>query len=324
MQEINESQVKEALLAAKNLSGARELRAAETLTPVDPREYATLSDNRRDAERLLGDAISKLQIDLDRFERIHAQNQFELNRLHEVQRAEAIKNSPTVAENFAYRIESRRNAIDALRAAEFKPVVENIDSPFLIWATPANTLTDSQIEPFNSRVKFFFTSTARSGVRELSFYYLWQNPSDRFTVINIDGYLVLNGFCLAGQDGGFLPGDRRTSLSVTTKMVPLEWWNQPPTSPLFQASQSETVLSLSASGGGGFGDVGAIESRSISRASGLGYNLFLIPPHGVTVIEYSLVASFGSGADGSHNALVDFDSGDFRVVSLFVVIQILT
>jgi hypothetical protein len=323
MQKINESQVREALLVAKNLSVARELRAAETLTPVDPSEHATLSANRRDAERLLGDAIPKHQIDLDRFERIHAQNQVELNRLHEARRAEAIKSSSTATKNFAYQIESRRKAIDALQAAKFKPIVENIDSPFLIWATPSNILTDSQIEPFKSRAKILFTSTARSGVRELSFYYLWRNPSDRFAVINIDGYLVLNGFCQAGQDGGFFPGSRSTSLSLKTTMVPLEWWNQPPTSPLFQASQSETVLSFSARGSQGFGDVGAIESRSISRASGLGYNLFLIPPHGVTVIEYSLVASFSS-ADGSHNVLVDFDSGDFRVMSPFVVIQTLT
>jgi hypothetical protein len=324
MQEINVSQVKETILAAKNLSVARELRTTEILPPEDTLEDALLSANFRDTERLLGDTISKLQIDLDRFERIHTRHQIDLNRLHEAQRAAAIKNSPRIAGDFANRIEDRRTAIDTLQAAKFKPVVENIDSPFLIWATPANILTDSHIEPYNSRAKFFFTSTAKSGVREVSFYYLWQNPSNRIAVINIDGFLAFNGFCQVGQSGGFFPGDRRTSLSLRTNMIILEWWNQPPTSPLSQASQTDTVLSFSASGGGGFGDVGAIESRSISRASGLGYNLFLIPPHGVIVIEYRLVASFGSGKNGSHNVLVDFDSGDFRVLSPFVVIQILT
>ncbi len=322
--QTQEAEVRDSLVAAMNLSALREREAAETLTSFDGSEQPALRTSLDDAERFLGTVASKLDVDRARFERILDQHQIELKRIHEEWRAEIVKNSSAAAKDLDHQVASRRKALDALTASTFKPVVENLDSPFLIWATPANILTDSQIEPFASRAKFFFQSTARSGTRQLDFYYLWRNPVDRFAVINIDGYLVLNGFCRAGENGGFLPGDRRTSISLTTKMVPLEWWNQPPTSPLFQSSQSEVVLAFSASGGGGFGDVGAIETRTLSRSSGLGYNFFMIPPNGVTVIKYSLIASFSRGSNGSGSVIVDFDSGAFRVMSPFVTIQILT
>lgn len=324
MPTVDESQVKEVLIAARNLAAARELRDAETLAPLGTLENAALSANRRDAQRLLADALAELPIDLERFESVRARNMLALGQLSDGLQAEAIKNAPAANSALGRQVKARAESLKTLQGSNFAPVVENIAAPFLIWATPSNTLTGSVIEPFNSHAKFFFSSTAGSGTRELTFYYLWSNPVDRFAVINIDGYLALNGFCRAGEDGGFWPGSRFTSINLTTKMVPLEWWNQPPTSPLFQSSQQEIALNFSASGGGGFGDVGAIEARRVTRASGLGYNHFLIPPLGVTVIEYTLVASFNSGQDASPSVLVDFDSGDFRVTSPFVTIQILT
>jgi hypothetical protein len=42
---------------------------------------------------------------------------------------------------------------------------------------------------------------------ELSFYFLWQNPNDKaYAVINVDSYLVFNGFCEIKAPGGPVTG----------------------------------------------------------------------------------------------------------------------
>lgn len=163
----------------------------------------------------------------------------------------------------------------------------SLESPFLIWATPqANIMTDSRIEPWNSWAKINFTSSS-TGTNRLSFYFLWRNPTEYYAVINASSFLVLNGYCRVGRDGGIFPDYRHSEVRLMANLYPWEWWNTPPTLPAWQSNQQQELLDLWVSGGGTF-DVGAIDARDVYTAANLQYTLFLVPPHGVVVFEVAL------------------------------------
>jgi multidrug efflux pump subunit AcrA (membrane-fusion protein) len=79
-------------------------------------------------------------------------------------------------------------------------------------------------------------------------YFLWDNPRDESSLINIECSLSVRGICKAEADSGFLSGGS-SSLTVRAELQPLEWWNQPPTTPLPQSSQTQDVAIISSSGG---------------------------------------------------------------------------
>lgn len=260
----------------------------------------------------------------EKFDEILARNKAELSRIAYEQKVAAIKQSSSEMKAFIHAIDSKRQAFDTLiSAAELpRPFFVALDSPFLIWPTQGIELFDSHIDPYRSTAKITLDSGRTFGYEELGFYFLYENPSDRFAVINVDGYMVFNGQLRVAQDGGFWPGDRHASISAAGRLHVFEWWNQPPTEPLTQADQTQQVASVATSGGG-FGDVGAIETKNVFRGVDLRHTLFVMPPHAVTVIEVSAAITYGTGSDSGHvNA--DFNSGDFQIMCPFVLISVLT
>lgn len=318
MPKIDLSRIKDAILIARNLTASREDRGERNSETAGLTQAITSSAS----QQFFAAAAAKCGFDQESFERLRAQSDAELLRVHEAAHTEAIKNSGRASAEILSQLASRRKAFETFTSP--KPFFETIDSPFLIWASPTNMLSDSQIEPWKSRAKFGFRSEADQGFREVSFYYLWQNPSDRFAVVNVDGYLILNGFCRAHQSGGYFPGNRTTSISIGGAMSLFEWWNQPPTQPLPQNDQSLRLFVLKTNAGQGFGGDSSTVSQHVFRGCDLRYTLFLVPPFGVTVIEVTAQISHSSGQDGSHNVLVDFESGDFNAISPFVLIATLT
>lgn len=323
MSKVNLAQIKDSILFAKNLSAAREARADSNLDTLDFAKTLP-SASRRASQQLFASLAAKCGLDQESFDRLRLEGERELLSLHESAHSEAIKNSSRTSAALLSQVDARRKNLDGLLALNPKPFLETIDSPFLIWASPSNMLSDSTIESWKSRAKFQFRSEADSGFREVTFYYLWRNPSDRFAVVNVDGFLILNGFCRAHQSGGYFPGNRITTIRLSGSMALFEWWNQPPTQPLSQASLTQTLFTLSADAGDGFGGDSSTVSKNVFRGCDLQYSLFLVPPSAVTVIEVSALLNHSSGQDGSHNVLVDFESGDFHAMSPFVLISILT
>ena len=112
------------------------------------------------------------------------------------------------------------------------------------------TLDSSHIGPTpeNNWARFFHDVShgdgfdVGSGV--VSFGFLWQNPSDKAVVVNVHGYLVLDGFCSVFSNGGFI-ALAFAELNVDADLVIHELWNDPPTSPVAQSTQSQNALTLS-------------------------------------------------------------------------------
>jgi hypothetical protein len=229
-----------------------------------------------------------------------------------------------------YGVEGKRKALEQLASLipphlpPFSPTgYELIDSPFLIWPTQGVFFDSSHYEPWNSWGKIKLDSSKKNGGEELSFYFLWTNPSEGYTVINVDAYLILNGFCSVETGGGFFAGDRTSSLTLSSRLYLLEWWNQPPTSPLMQADQFQNALNLYAESGGTFDFDGDFDAQYIYRGFDLRYTLFLVPPRETVVFEVALNITYSNGDDGGQ-VHVDFTSGDFEVMSPAVLVATLS
>jgi hypothetical protein len=328
MTKIDESQMKVALSAIKE---AR--RAHPNLS------YTRMPTDQRAIEEFFGPVLNRIGLDAGKFDELRAQNQIEFRRILEKQKADAVRESSSARVNLRRGLENRRKALEhrvtrtpPLTAPTTFPFYIILDTPFLIWTTPGMFFDTWHIEPENNWAKIKVEKsqapplpydTGFEGSEELSFYFFWQNPSDKaWAVINVDSYLVFNGFCEVKAPGGFFAGDRWSSLSIDANLYLLEWWNQPPTQPSPQTSQN--MLSLSVSAYGMF-DSDKYASKALYRGCDLSYEFFLVPPSGVTVFEAAANVSFGFGQDnGGHGyAHADFDSGDFEVMCPEMLIAIL-
>jgi hypothetical protein len=274
-------------------------------------------------EKLLKPALVKAGFDRKGFDKILKQREAERNRVADKYRAEAIKQSTRIKKTLRSTATRHRDALKKLTAdlaPQARRYLITLERPFLIWASPqSNIITDSRIESWNSWAKISFTSSS-SGAHHLNFYFLWSNETDYYAVINSTSFVIANGYCQVGRDGGFFPDYRHSGINLRGHHFPMEWWNTPPTFPAFQTGQQQDLFSLSVSGGG-FLDVGALDAREVHKVAFLDYNLLLVPPRGTVVFEVGL-SVFYSNTHGT--VVVDFSSGDFEIMCPMVIISLLT
>ena len=164
-----------------------------------------------------------------------------------------------------------------------------------ISATPRITLTGTNIAPTNNWAEFQLETTDSSN-QEVSFAFSWLNATDKYVVINVDGYFVLNGVCEAISRGGTLPGDRSSDVELFAELHLNT--NELPGTPSFTAA-SELALSLKADSGGWFSD-GEILYQQLFRGFDLQYQLLLVPPGQVVTIEVAGRLNY-TNSDGTAN-----------------------
>jgi hypothetical protein len=209
------------------------------------------------------------------------------------------------AEDRSFRsgIASRLKARDLLatgtRPAE--PVYARVEKPFLIWAYrlggPASFLEDPHYEPLNSSATFY-TRWSEDGIGptdEIVFYFLWVNETGGDAVVNVESHLMPKGTAEVYCNERWIPvfggGFGETKLTMEANLKVLEWWNQPPTSPLQQSGQTSDVLELVMQGkfpltnwGAHLGGV----SQVIAGTYYLHYDGFHVPADATAVFEVSL------------------------------------
>jgi hypothetical protein len=325
MPSIDESQIKGIVSAAKDASATRDVRRKYSrLREVARFERSPMAANRHAIQNLVRSSLAKAGFETDRFEQLRAKHHTELARFVEEQKVDATKRAASMKNGLRNGIESWHTAMESLPNsgpprghAGPPPQYVLLNSPTAIWPTPGVSLQSSHVEPWKSWAKFTVHSTESYSLEQMSFFFSWENPSDRYAVIDVDTYLVLNGFCLAGSDGGFFPGSRSSLLSVQARLYLYELWNEPPTPPGWE---NEVALTLSTSTGDFF-DVGAIEFEEIFRTLNVSLNTRTVPPHGVALFEVT-TAIESQVSDG--NIDVDFASGDFEVLYPGVVLTLLT
>jgi hypothetical protein len=309
------ARVKKSLTGAlgKRLDRANALQAQEA-------ERLRNADSRRAAAKLVAPLVDRTT--RRQFAELLEADRAKLENAAKTARANAIRNSRAnqrvLAAAAAQRLKPFQNA-----AGLGSPEYELLNTPFLIWPTNSVDLEASEIIPANSFAKFRASvDDGRDFYGDVKFYYLWTNPRNKFTVINVDGYVIFNGHLFVGVGGGNFPGDRSASAQATGTLQILEWFNQPPTSPPQQADQTAIAAKLRVSAPG-FAEVGAIDAKDVFRGFDLRHTLFIVPPLATIVFVVVAAVSLGTGED-SGNADADFASGAFQVGSPAVLVTTLS
>jgi len=264
------------------LRDARHKRANLGILDVPSDEKKTAS--RQAMDKLLEEALRKAGLDLDKVEALRKQSESEMLERIAKLRAEADEQDSAREETVRRAINNWRNAIVQFTtptppADSFQRFLLNTASE--IFSTSRITLASKQIAPANNTAQFKLqTKQTVLPAEEVSFGFFWQNPSDKYALINVDGYLVLTGLCRATSEGGTFPDDRECSLSVDANLHLHELWNQPPTT----YDQSQNALTLSVESGG-FNDPRKTIAQNLFRGFDLQYTLVLVPPNGALMFE---------------------------------------
>jgi hypothetical protein len=297
------------------------LAGAEKARPIHPIALRPAHAKSTEMDKLLANFLRNSNLDVDNLKGLQTKRSADLQRFVKIARTKAIKGSAKAKKAVKLDVANRLSAVKNLGRLVKQPALPTLitlDKPFLIWASPhSNILYDSHIEALNSWAKInIASSTGRQD--KLSFYFLWDNPSDYYAGINVSTSLALNGHCSAFADGSISylwdVGGTVTSVNLRADLNPWQWWNQPPT--LIRPS-TENVLSLVADAG--FLD--DCEAQSVSGVLDLGSNMLAIPPKGVMVFEVAL-SIYCAIEDGTIE--VDFNDSNFEIACPSITISLLT
>ncbi|MGC3999568.1 MAG: hypothetical protein QM767_19835 [Anaeromyxobacter sp.] len=303
------SQVKAIMAAVRSRAALRD----DPAIPA-PGEVASRAA-QRSAGQLLAAHLAQSGYDLTPVEKLREQHQARARRDAERFRVEALEGAGPATSA------ARAAAVDRAHQLEQAPGVAEshlLQAPFEVVATRDLRLSGRHDAPLDTWVKFRETSSG-SGAGDVVFSYLWQNLDDRFRVVQVDGFLVLNGVVQMGADGGW-GGEASSQVNLTARLQLWEWWNQPPTVPMPEPNQSLPAFSRRLETPWAIMDVGAVSSDAVFRGFDLRYETFLVPPQGVAVLDVVLGVSYAN-ADG--NVDLDFESGDLRVASPAVIVRVL-
>jgi hypothetical protein len=319
MNKLKESDIKGALSALdKKLQADIKLQK----TRISQRQVHLL-----EGKKFLKAYLKKTGFDLGAYEKIRTRRGVQLRRLLKEVQAAGVKRSATVQKSLTHGMEGWRQNIngfvDGTLGSKFVPGYEVVTTPFIIWPTHGLQLVNSHIEPWNNTANILGEWKDLSGNENLRFIFVWQNPRDAWTIINAGTYLQLNGQCDEFEQGGFLSGSV-SDLTVMALLNVWEWWNQPPTSPYSQPTQSQIVVSFGADGGGFLSDLGGgnVVSRDVNGNYDLSRSLFLLPPNGVAVFEVMLQFTY-ENYDGGMVQVI-FEGGNYQVMCPAIVIAILS
>jgi hypothetical protein len=238
------------------------------------------------------------------------------------------------AEAFRQGIASKREATRLLSSivTPFTPAQVTIDTPFLIWASGnSNILVNSQIVPGSSWAKIFSKAASDEVILsydEVDFYFFWQNSTGQPAVVNVESFMMLDGACVAAGKSGYIPlpiwiggtiGNAHVDVGVHLYL--LEWWNQPPTTPLAEPGQLQDAASISDDGAWMPFDSSHGTSKSISANYHVYYDKFYIPSDGVAVFQVGLTVKLW-GIKGE--CIVDFSDDPFIVICPHLQLEIST
>jgi hypothetical protein len=253
---------------------------------VDEQQLA----RRRAKQALLESMLTKAGVEGDRFEAIHRETEAEIQARIAQQMAEADAQSVAMRGIVRSDVENWRYTVGHLKALVLTATPTQrilLDTASDVTATPGLSLDSTQIAPTNNSAKFFLLSSTDPGTTQaVSFGFTWENASDRSAVVNVDGYLVLDGRCQAVAFGGSFGGYRLCHMFVDASLNIQELWNRPPTSPIRQGGQDARALAITANAAGFFDDT-EIVTRHLFRGFDLQYQQLVVPPHGTIRIDVS-------------------------------------
>jgi hypothetical protein len=284
---------------------------------------------------MIEDALKSAGVDIAKLgklrEKLRAEERNEALRIFERERAEIAKHRAEMDAAYRQGIEGRRAALKLLKNP-FLTYFADLDTPALILQTgtagdfPTAIFIDRHIESMNSWVKVLVNTDAVNSVNtDFTFYFLWSNNTEQPAVIvNASTSLVFNGACrvFAAGGTGLFSGDSDYA-DVGGQLSVWRWsgWIDPITGQNFDQTQvaglqgtlSGSVVDLTATGGGLFGNEGIDPKNQPqqlnNQALDLNAGTLLVPPGAEVLFEVAMTLQYGftaGGGDISDLIYVDF------------------
>jgi hypothetical protein len=313
-------------------------RAVKALPGRPPGVEASALAMRRDMLALRRSLAKRLAplivdgVDVTKAKPILADYEKKRKRLLESKKSEVEKAMSALADSRSEAMAGQRRALEVLATPglPFTPTSFTL-SPFLIWATsPSNMLVDSHADPvLHSWAKISLSRTYvppdETYGSELTFFYLWSNPSEYYAIVNANCQVVLTGTCVADANTGILGGGV-SWVTCGATLNPLEWWNLPqPALPpgSFQPEQAWYVegFPIYAEGGGFWSVDDSAVNFLTGAARDLHFVLFAIPPGALAVFEVRVRFNW-SVDDGS--IAIDFASKPNYKIASLLQLELLT
>ena len=234
------------------------------------------ASDRQAAGKLLESALAKAGVDLEPLKALRSQRQAAAREQIARIKAEADEHSSASLSTVEYTIQAWRNDIGNLSTLQVPPNVQRflLDTASEIATTPGLEPVAKHIGPQNNSAQFHLESTG-GGFEQVDFGFLWKNPSNQPTLVNVDGYLILNGLCQVLVSGDFFGISSGVRIDAFLRIHQL--WNSPPTSPAPQSSQYQLALEIDLDNPGPFSG-GEISSENLFRGFDLQYSSLMVPP----------------------------------------------
>jgi hypothetical protein len=259
-----------------------------------------------------------------------AKEEFDAIAAEERTRVEGMAASQRDASATASRARaSQLSAMSASRIQDFQTMtgIDNLpgDRQSILLQTPFEVsvigaaMTDHSIVPGASYARFEFPPRRVGGTRT-HFSYVWQNPTNRYAIINAHGYAILDGHIAVDTDGGFFAGSRMAQIKVLACMWLHDWGQEP----LLASSQTtrNLVTELKVDAGTMFDDWTSA-SADVFRGVDLERYNYIMKPHGTVglVIEVDLECTTG---DNEGRVSADFAEGNHQMASPGVLVQVIS
>jgi hypothetical protein len=318
-----DSRLREALIAARDLSGAADAPHGAG----DSTRGRQLPQSTR-VRALVAEQLVRMGFDATAIERELAAERAKSHRRLEELKAEAVAQSGVRADSLGRMVDAQRAALAGVIGIGPTTQYLTLDSPVEIWATDGVNLESTTIEPYKSRAQIRLDASEShdwwhgaylftTNYDFLHFYFLWENQESESAVVDVNAFLILNGFCSAHSQGGwFFGGKGELTLDPTLDL--LQTWTQPITSAPPQIGETWNVLDLVADSTG-FDTDDKTNYDVVYRGTLVGYQQEIVPPGQNVIIDVAL--RLGSYVDNAEVS-ADFATGEFYVMSPLVSLTI--
>jgi len=319
MAELDSPRVREALLAARDLS-----RTADApQRAIDSTRGRRLPQSTRVRE-LVTEKLAELGFDNATVERALAAERAENRRRMEELKSDAVAQSPARAHTLQRMVDARRAALEGVVAVwPPRTLYVALDSPVEVFTSDGVDLESITIEPYKSRAQIRFDASLYEHIpgayifdwqyEFVHFYFLWENQESVSAVVSVNAFLTLNGFCSAHSQGGWFFGGKG-EITLDPVLDLLQTWTQPLSSAAPQGGETWNALDLVADSTG-FHTDDQTTYDVVYRGFLLSYQQEIVPPGDYLIIDVAL--RLGAWVDNAEVS-ADFATGEFCVMSPLV------
>ena len=309
MQKFSKSALKKAIISAETsrLKNDPNFHA-------DRMQQSILQKDQRESNKAISELLKNAGLDLREFQALQERRDNVCLEMVAGHKAEALEQAKAIGDRFSSNYTDQIKAWQTIAAIPETPVRRIVlNAPFLIWSYPFSAITDSATVPWGSWVKCRVKNTDGIGTQKVSFFYYWKNNASDYAVITVSNLMKATGHLKAHAPWTFGVNTSRIYASARLGL----WFGIPSdiNAPSFEKKDigSSSALSFITTGGNTNG-------FTVNSVTSLAKNTFAVPPGEIVVIETALAIDY-ENEDGDIDA--DFESGDFSVISPFVVVRLL-